>query len=277
MKKIGRKSDNKYIDFFKRLIISCRDDDIFALAGQLAYNFLLSLFPFLIFLMTLVGYSSVTSEDVFYDIEKAFPKEVFIYIKTLIIEVVDTRRSSLLSISLIFTMLAASGGFAAIIKGLNKAYNFEENRGFIKVKIISILYTLGLAIMVLASVILLLFGHVLWLMLIRYAGVSSDGQLLWDVVRYAFAFLAMIFGFAILYRYTPAKRLSWKSVMPGSIFTAFSWNVVSIFFSLYINNFNSYSRVYGSIGAIIMLMTWLLLVSVLIMLGGEINAVIDSS
>lgn len=189
----------------------------------------------------------------------------------------DTRRSSLLSISLIFTMLAASGGFAAIIKGLNKAYNFEENRGFIKVKIISILYTLGLAIMVLASVILLLFGHVLWLMLIRYAGVSSDGQLLWDVVRYAFAFLAMIFGFAILYRYTPAKRLSWKSVMPGSIFTAFSWNVVSIFFSLYINNFNSYSRVYGSIGAIIMLMTWLLLVSVLIMLGGEINAVIDSS
>lgn len=277
MKKIGRKSDNKYIDFFKRLIISCRDDDIFALAGQLAYNFLLSLFPFLIFLMTLVGYSSVTSEDVFYDIEKAFPKEIFVYIKTLIIEVVDTRRSSLLSISLIFTILAASGGFAAIIKGLNKAYNFEENRGFIKVKIISILYTLGLAIMVIASVVLLLFGHVLWLMLIKYAGVSSDGRLLWDVVRYAFAFLAMILGFAILYRYTPAKRLSWKSVIPGSIFTAFSWNVVSIFFSLYINNFNSYSRVYGSIGAIIMLMTWLLLVSVLIMLGGEINAVIDSS
>lgn len=277
MKKIGRKSNNRYIDFFKRLYISCRDDDIFALAGQLAYNFLLSLFPFLIFLMTLVGYSSVTSEDVFYDIEKAFPKEIFIYIKTLIIEVVDTRRSSLLSISLIFTILAASGGFAAIIKGLNKAYNFQENRGFIKVKLISILYTLGLAIMVIASVVLLLFGHVLWLMLIKYAGVSSDGKLLWDIVRYAFAFLAMILGFAILYRYTPAKRLSWKSVMPGSIFTAFSWNVVSIFFSLYINNFNSYSRVYGSIGAIIMLMTWLLLISVLIMIGGEINAVIDSA
>lgn len=276
MKIIGRKSKNRFIDIIKRLFISCRDDDIFALAGQLAYNFLLSLFPFLIFLMTLVGYSSITSEDVFYDIEKAFPKEIFVYIKTLIVEVVDTKRSSLLSISLIFTIIAASGGFSAIIKGLNKAYNFEENRGFIKVKLLSILFTLGLAIMVLASVVMLVFGHVIWLMLIKYAGYSSDGRLIWDILRYVFAFLIMISGFAVLYRYTPARRLSWGSVFPGSVFTAFSWNVVSIIFSLYINNFNSYSRVYGSIGAIIMLMTWLLLVSVLIMLGGEINAVVDS-
>ena len=82
----------------------------------------------------------------------------------------------------------------------------------------------------------------------------------------------MVFIFAALYHFTPCRKLKWKDVMPGAIFTTIGWVVCSLLFSLYVNNFGSYSMIYGSIGAVIILMTWLFLISEVLLIGGEINA-----
>ena len=92
--------------------------------------------------------------------------------------------------------------------------------------------------------------------------------------RYAFVFIVMIFIFALIYMFAPAKRLKLKEVVPGAIFSTMGWIVVSFVFSFYINNFSNYSRFYGSLGAVFILMTWLFLISMIFILGVEINCVI---
>jgi len=86
--------------------------------------------------------------------------------------------------------------------------------------------------------------------------------------------IVMILVFTAVYRYTPSKRLNWHETIPGAIFTTAGWTLVSIGFSYYVNNFGSYSKIYGSIGAVIALMSWLFISSVIVLIGGEINATI---
>jgi membrane protein len=265
-------SMKQFISDIRNLIFRFRDDDIPALGAQLAYSLLLAFFPFLIFLMTVIAYSSIKSETILLSLQAILPSEVFILIKNTVVEVVDSKYGHLLSVSLIFTVLAASNGFKAVIKGLNKAYDEQEERGFFKIQLISILCTFALAFVILATFTLLVFGNILGNYFTVRFGYSRVFKDLWDLIRYVFTLLDMIFVFSALYRYTPCRRMSWLEVLPGALFSTLGWLVVSIGFSYYVDNFARYSKIYGSIGAVIILMTWLFLSSVIIILGGELNA-----
>lgn len=265
-------SIKQFISDIKNLFFRFQDDDVLALGAQLSYNLLLSFFPFLIFLMTLVGYSSISSENVLISIQTVLPSEAFILIKNTVVEVVNSKSGHLLSLSLIFTIFAASNGFKAVIKGLNKAYDEQEERGFFKLQLISILCTFAFTFVIIATFILLVFGNILGNYLTVKLGYSQAFKSFWDMLRYVFTLFDMIFVFATLYRYTPCRRMRWAEVMPGALFSTLGWLVVSIGFSYYVNNFNDYSVIYGSIGAVIVLLTWLFLTSVIIILGGELNA-----
>lgn len=265
-------SMKQFISDIKNLIFRFQDDDVPALGAQLAYSLLLAFFPFLIFLMTLIGYSSIKSNDVLQSIQTVIPNDAFILIKHTVVEVVDSKYGHLLSLSLIFTVLTASNGFRAVIKGLNKAYDEQEERGFFKLQLISILCTFALAFVILVTFILLVFGHILGIYLLVRFGGSKAFKDLWDILRYIFTLVDMILVFATLYRYTPCRKMSWVEVFPGALFTTFGWLIVSIGFSYYVNNFAKYSKIYGSIGAVIILLTWLFLSSIIIILGGELNA-----
>ena len=133
------------ISDLKNLIFRFQDDDVTGVGAQLAYSLLLAFFPFLIFLITLIGYSSMKSDSVLLSLQGVLPSEAFVLIKHTVVEVIDKKYGNLLSISLIFTIVAASNGFKAVIKGLNKAYDEQEERGFFKLQLISILCTFALA------------------------------------------------------------------------------------------------------------------------------------
>ena len=94
-----------------------------------------------------------------------------------------------------------------------------------------------------------------------------------SAILYLVIFIIMILIFAVIYRFVPAKRLTWKEVIPGSMFSTIGWIFVSFVFSFYIDNFNNYSRFYGSLGAVFILMTWLFIISTIFILGVEINFV----
>lgn len=254
--------------------LACRfnDDDVLALASQLAYSLIFSFFPFLIFLMTLVGYSPISSGEVLIGLNKILPTNLLELIHNTVVEVVDGRNSKLLSLSLLLTVWSASSGFNAVIKGLNKAYDESEDRSIFKVQLISILCTFGLTFIIMLTMLLLVFGQVLWVYLSKRLGLSFMFNKVWNIVRYTVMFLTTIFIFAALYHYTPSRRLTWKEVMPGAAFSAAGLVGVSLGFAFYVNNFANYSRFYGSIGAVIMLLTWLFLLSIVIIMGGELNA-----
>lgn len=250
------------------------EDDIFALASQLAYGLLFAIFPFLMFLMTLVGFSSIKSYEVLELFQRMMPNEVFSLVKGIILEVTEKRNGNLLSFSLIMSLWASMSGFNAIIKGLNMSYREEERRGFFKVLLISFIFTTGLIITIFLITVFMVFASVNEPIIARWFNHPEITTFIWDFLKYFVLVFTMLFVFSAVYRYTPVNKHRWSDVIFGALFTTVGWVVSSLAFSYYINNFGNYSKLYGSIGAVIALMTWLFMASFILILGGEINSAI---
>lgn len=256
----------------KELIFRFREDDVLAMASMLAYSLLLSFFPFIIFLMTLAGYSSLKAEEVLSGIEQILPETAFQLVSKTAYEVFGRKNVHLLSFSLLFTIFAASGGFNAVIKGLNKAYNEKEDRSFIKVQFVALCCTLGITFIIIVTILLLVFGQLLSASMAARWNYSFIYVFIWNILRYLVILFSLIIVFALLYKFTPSRAIKFGEVMPGTICASAGWIIVSLGFAFYVNNFGNYSKTYGSIGAVIVLLTWLFLTSIIIVLGGEINA-----
>jgi membrane protein len=267
------KSNSK--NFIKSLIFRYIDDEISAMGSQLAYSLLLSFFPFLILLLTILGYSSLKSENVLVILSSILPAGIFKLINKTVVEIVDIKRAGLLSLSMITTIWTASNGFNAVIRGLNKAYDEREERPYWKVQLTSIICTLGLALIIIVVLALLVFGEIGGNFLIKHFHFPILIEYFIDFTRYFIGLLVMLIVFNAVYKYTPSKKLTWKETFPGALFATGGWTLTSFGFSYYVNHFGNYSKIYGSIGAIIALMTWLFLSSVIILIGGEINATIS--
>ncbi|WP_051623605.1 YihY/virulence factor BrkB family protein [Clostridium hydrogeniformans] len=250
-------------------------DDIFALASQLAYSLIVAFFPFLIFLMTLIGYLNLSPKAVLTTLEALLPTMAYDLIEETVRGILMNQNGNILSISLIITIWTAASGFRAIIVGLNKAYDTEESRGIISTFILSIIFTLAISLIIIAALVLLVFGKVLEKYLFRITGYDLLFLQIWQFLRYGVIVFIMIFVFILMYVFTPCKRQKWINVLPGAVFTTVGWIITSLGFSYYVNNFANYSRIYGSIGAVVILMTWLYLSSLIILLGGEVNAFLE--
>lgn len=272
MRDVDLKLKNK-LNLLIHLIAKIEKDDVFALSSQLAYYLVLSFFPFMLFLMTLIGFSDLSSGEILEGLSVVLPKKILELTQSTVKEISDNQYTGLLGISIVLMIWTASSAFKAIIKGVNKSYNIKENRSFIKLSIISMLGILALALIIILALIMLVFGNVIGKYIKSANKFYEIIFILWNIFRYAFIFIIMIFIFATIYRLAPAKKLTWREVIPGSIFSTLGWILVSFIFSFYIDNFNNYSRFYGSLGAVFILMTWLFLISMIIILGVEINFV----
>ncbi len=268
--KLGQKSK-----LLLHLIVKIKKDDVFALASQLAYYLMLSFFPFMLFLMTLVGFSKLRSVQILEALSVVLPKSILELTQSTITEIFDNQNKGLLGISLLLMIWTSSSAFKAVIKGINKAYNIKENRSFIRVSITSMIGILGLACIIILALATIVFGNVIGEYLKNAQSFYKIILIIWNIFRYSFIFIVMILIFAIIYRFAPTEKLTWKKVIPGSIFSTVGWILISSMFSFYIDNFNNYSRFYGSLGAVFILMTWLFLISLIFILGVEINFVIE--
>ncbi|HHD2586892.1 TPA: YihY/virulence factor BrkB family protein [Clostridium perfringens] len=274
MKKKSKGFLRKTVIFLVMFIKKIGDDDIFALGAQLAYYMVLSFIPFLMFLMTLVGFSHLNSDAVLNLLSNVMPTEAFNLIQITVIEIVDREQTGLLWISIALAIWVSSSGFKAVIKGLNKAYGVKETRSYIKLKLISMIYTILLALIVIATLFLFVFGDVIGDFFMKVLEHPELIYYIWNILRYVVVILIMILFFMFLYNATPCVRLGWLEVIPGAVITTLGWISISYIFAYYVNNFSNYSRLYGSLGAVFMFMTWMFITSMILILGGEINAVL---
>lgn len=252
----------------------CRllDDDILALGAQMAYYLILSFFPFLIFLMALIGNSPISSQQVLMGLLGILPEEAYILVRNTVVEIVDTKAGGLAPVSGILALWFASNGIGSIITGLNKAYDEKERRPFWLVKLISIIFTLLLSTVIIFSFILLVFSGVIKKQILDGMELEPSYQNLWNTGRYIFISSVIFLVFLILYRFTPSRRMRWKEVIPGAILATIGWLGTSLGFAYYVDNFSNYSRFYGSIGGVVVLLIWLYYSAVIVLLGGELNA-----
>jgi len=263
---------NKWKKIFKEIYVRFKDDEVPALGAELTYYLILAFFPFLIFLITLLSYTSVAMEDIFSYLSRLLPAAAYEIIVSIIQQTVKSRSETTLSLGMLFTLWAASNGILAFIRGLNKAYDQKETRPFWKKMIVSLFFTIGFALVILISFSMLVLGRVLGQHAFSFLGFSYFFNTAWDVIRYTTVFTVMMLVFICMYRCIPNRRLCLKEVIPGSVFSTVGWVVISLVFSYYVNNFANFSNMYGSLGGIFILLLWLYWSSIIILIGGEINA-----
>ena len=263
-----------FLDGIIYFIVKVNNDDIFALGAQLAYYLMLSFFPFLIFLMTVVGFSHLDSADILDGLRAILPNNVFSLVDVTVVEIVETQNAGLLGASIVLTIWSASSGFRAVIKGLNKAYNIKASRSFIKRSFVAIIFTLALVMLIMLTLAMMVFGEIIGKYILAIFPFKSVIAYIWNISRYLIVVFMMILIFACIYRYTQARKISWREVYPGAIVSTLGWIIVSLGFSYYINNIANYSRLYGSVGAVFVLMTWLYITSMILILGAEFNSIL---
>ncbi|WP_027416436.1 YihY/virulence factor BrkB family protein [Aneurinibacillus terranovensis] len=265
------------IPFIKELITRFIQDDVAGLSAQLAYYFLFSIFPFFIFAFTLLGYLPISTGSALSFVSRIAPESVTQLLETNLHQFINIKRGWLLVLALVGTLWSASSAITAIIYALDKAYNIKVQRPYWIARGMGILFTLAMVIAIFITLLLPVFGKAIERYATAHFAIPPDGVLLWNFFRWVFSLIFLVIIFAFLYFFAPNKKLKWRQVMPGAITAAAGWLVVSLGFSFYVNNFYNFTLTYGSLGGVIVLMMWFYFSGMIIIVGGQINAILNIS
>lgn len=264
----------RVIKFGKQLYKQIMAADTFGLSAQLAYFFLLSLFPFLLFLVTLLGYLPIDEHAFMEFIGTYAPDEIMSMINTNISQLVNAQNGGLLSVGIIGTLWSASNGVNAITKGFNRAYEVKEDRSYVVARLIAIALTIGMVIVIAVALLLPIFGKSIGLYVFSFFNLSDTFLNLWNMLRWVISSAVFLIVLLALYKLAPNLKIKIKDVIWGAVFATIGWQVVSLGFSYYVNTLGNYSATYGSLGTVIVLMIWFYISGIIIITGGVINSVL---
>lgn len=251
-------------------------DDIMPWSSMLTIYLLLSIFPLVIVLTEVLSRTTLNNPELFAYWINLLPKSVFSTIESIAIELVGNQDSTIIPTALIITLWSSSRGILAIIKALNKAYNIKETRGYIRLRLLALSYTLGLVVLIVLVLFLVVFGNTLLSLVPASIQMPDSFSILIDALRYLLSVLFSFMFFVSLYNLCPSEKVGFVKVMPGALVASLGLIGVSMAFSFYINRISNLSYLYGSLTSVVILILWLFLVSVVIMVGGEVNAVFSS-
>ncbi len=277
MEENKKEQNGFFIRFLKNLIHRVTEHNVSAVGAQLAYYLLISIFPFIIFFLNILSFTPLASEPLLQKALVMVPVDIQNLILALVRETVSSSNQTLLSISVITGLWAASKGAMAFIRVMNTAYGVKESRGYIKTRFLSIVFTLALFLSFILVLSTLVFGEIIGTRVFSHFGFAENFIHFWKYFRKLLALIFMIVIFAFLFKFGPAKeegenRLSFIHTLPGAIFSSVGWVITSLIFSYYVNNFGNFAKTYGSLGGMMALLLWLFMSSVIVVLGGEVNA-----
>jgi membrane protein len=259
--------------FLKDIYTRFMNDDLLSIGAQASFYLLFSLFPFLIFLIVLLTYMPMVNfQDSIQALAALMPANAYLILRDMVNQTIASRSVTLLSFGMLSALWSSASGVTTLIQGINRAYDQEETRRSWKITAVSLYFTFELAIAIIFSLVLIVFGKVLGTQLFRLLGFSDVSLTVWSYLGYTITLITTILVFVSLYQNTPNRRLGFREVVPGAVVASLGWVIVSIAFSYYIDNFGNYSKVYGSLGGIIALLMWLYVSSIIILTGAEINA-----
>jgi membrane protein len=264
----------KITSILKQLFKKIGTDDLGGLSAECSYYLILSIFPFLIFLLSIIGLTSIDQSMLIDQIETLLPAKSAGVVLDTINSIMESGNVTLLSFGMIITLWSSLKGIRALIKGVNIAYNTIENRPFWETLLVAFFSTIGIPMLIILSFFFLVFGEKIGEFLFGFLGITGIFQALWNQLRIVFPVLMLILSFSLFYKFAPNRILRFKDVFIGALFAAFGWISISLLYSAYINRFGNYSMIYGSLGGIIILLIWLYISSLIILLGGEINAML---
>jgi membrane protein len=250
-----------------------KEDRATGLAAEQAYYYMLAIFPLLILTLSILPYLSIDPVKAIEFLNTIMPQQTVELIEDSIYEFISKPNGGLLTFGILGTIWSASNGMNAFIKAMNEAFNAQETRSFIMVRLLSIGLTIGLIFAFLIAFFLPIFGGVIISSLEKVINIPGETSVLLNVLRFIIAFVVIFAIITSLYRVAPNVDKTFKEVIPGSLVATIIWQVISLGFSFYVSNFGNYSSTYGSLGGVIVLMLWLFLTGLALVIGGEINAI----
>jgi membrane protein len=264
-------------ELMKRVWSESDTDDVFGRAAQLSYYFLLALFPLLIFVSAVLGYVFAEDSELYHNLLSylgaLMPAPAYELVRTTVDEITSGATGGKLSFGLLATLWTASTGMEAVINGLNVAYGVTERRPWWRRRIVAINLTLLIATLSSLALLLALFGGRIGSILAVRFGYGETFRAVWTTAQFAFPPVFMLLSFTLIYRYAPNTRAQgWQALVPGAFTGVALWLGATALFRLYLLYFNSYSKSYGSLGAVIVLMLWLYVFGLAILAGGEVNS-----
>lgn len=271
---VGDRIMNQMIRLIKEFMERIKEDHVSAYAAQAAFFLILSAFPFAILILTFTRFLPVTQSDFMLVIQELLPDEMEKWVMEILQELMDNSGNTLMSFSIIIALWSAARGILSISNGLNSVFRTEESRNYFLLRSIATLHTLIVAVALVILLVVFVFGNSLYqVVLNRFSFLNNIVTLILSV-RVAVGFVLLFFMFIAMYKGLPNHKLSLKQATPGALFCALSWMIVSFGFSVYVNHFSNYSKVYGSLAGIAIAMVWVYMMMNLVLWGGELNVLI---
>ena len=261
--------ENKFLFVIKEFIKRYFEHGVGKSAAALAYYFIFSVFPFFIFLSMFLGYMDIETATITQGLGRFIPEDVINIITVFIQHVTKERNLQIMFFGAFFSIYFPMRAVNFIMECINRAYGIKKGHGIIIHNIIVFIFTLVFIISILVALLLLILGETVLTFISQTFQFSNPYINTWNILRFIILAGLLFFILFILYYITPPIKFPRKYVFLGTIFSLFSWLIISMGFSFYVENMAHYSLIYGSIGAIIVLLMWLYFSSLTIIMGAE--------
>ena len=263
----------------RRTLREIGEDNCLGLAAQLAFYFLLALFPALLFLVALIGYVPVENAmtELLVAVGTVAPRELVELLREQLERVAEGRHASLLTLGILAAIWSSSAAMVAIIDALNRAYDVAEWRPWWKRRLVAIVLTVGLALFTIVALALVMIGPSLAARAAEWLGLGSSVGVVWVLIRWPAMCFCIVLGVDLVYHFAPNRAARWVWITPGSLLATGLWIASSFGFKVYVGGFADYTATYGAIGGAIVTMLWFYLSGLAILIGAELNGVIEDA
>lgn len=261
----------KLISMIGSIIEKAQKDHITAFSAQAAFFTVLSFFPFIIVILSLMRFFPITPQDMMQLAETYLPTQ---YSKALI-PIIRSLNGKLTTTYMSFTILtllwSASKGILSMMTGLNTIHEIEEKRNYFVLRFISSIYIGLVAIAVIIGMVFLLFGNSLLLQLYKFQPILENQHVVFALIRFFLAFFTFLLVFIVMFKFLPSDTFQIRHVFPGAFLTSLGWIILSFFFSIYFENFTMFNIMYGGLTSILMTLMWLYFCMMILFIGAEVN------
>jgi membrane protein len=280
--KLGKDKIGLY-DAIVIFITKMSNDEILDRANGVAFSFTMAIFPAIIFLFTLTPFiqtffPELTNAEIIGFLENILPANLYETAETTILDIIGKPRGGLLSFGFILTLILSTNGMASLMGAFNACYKTIETRGFLSLRLTATGLIIILSVSFISSIALLIVGQQLItdseIRSIINDTISVD---LLFILRFFVLYIIFQFAISSIYYFAPAIHEKWHFLSLGSVFSSLAIIIASFGFSYYVNNFGNYNKLYGSIGVLLVFMLWLFIISLILLVGFEMNAAIHKA
>lgn len=244
-------------------------------AGSIAFSFFMALFPFILFLLNLIPYLPIEPYHFVEFIDDVLPKDTASFFMPVVLDIIDNPRGGLLSFVFLLTIFLMSNGINAIFSSFEYSYHITINRSFFKQYFVASLVSIFLALLLLLTIVIIVFSEqFIWDL--SKEEFLSNGVFWVETIRSIIFIILVYFVIAILYYFGIKKGKSIRFFSIGALVTTMLFVLTTYLFGVYITNFSNYNELYGSIGALLILMLYIWINSNLLLLGFELNATLKT-